>query len=769
MYRLRRKLRLRISAKILVYFLGIALVPMLVVSFVLTLRANDQLLANASEKQQAVATDLARRIDNNLASNMNMLVFIARQYSSGKYSGADIDQSLSTLLAQNVALKKVAIMETQTDSKNSITSGTMRNYLKQDKDVVINDDPLEVGAEVFNFIANKPYIISVGRDSENNSEIGIGIPILRKYEPATNDLFASQSGNADNIIGAIVGYYSVDELWQSVLSTELTKGGYVYVVGNEGFLVAHPDKKFLASHRQLSDTEAVKQFYRNDYSTRQTVSESGLDVISTPQKTLTNWAVVVQEPVSSVYASINSYIQMAATIGISVLILSIIIGIFFSRQLIRPLRELTLGAKRMEHGDFDQPINLKSNDELQELADTFNGMANGIKKLIGDLKMNNMRLKFEQIKLNNIISSVSDGVIAVNSQGNIISINPPAAVLIDQNPIHAEGKPLSELFTFEHDGEPFTPDITNGGIYRYVDLSLNQGSTTAYLDMMVAVLDHQDSDVAAIITLHDQTASRELSFMKLDFVAIAAHELRTPLTVVRGYLDMLSTGTAATELSIFNLENLAKATEGADQLRALINKLLNIARIERGDMEIFIEKLNLSKLVHENVDHHMSMAAAKEQKITYKASTDSAVYVPADSASIVEVVNNLIGNAIKYTGKGGKVKVNLIVEKSKGHVRVEVIDTGPGIPEELRDRLFTKFYRAERSLISGTRGTGLGLFISRTIIELQNGTIGIEPDNGDGSTFYFTLPLYDPDRDDEQIAKKSSGGIRGWFKKHPNS
>lgn len=449
--------------------------------------------------------------------------------------------------------------------------------------------------------------------------------------------------------------------------------------------------------------------------------------------------------------------------------LSVIFGIFFSRQLIRPLRELSLGAKRMEHGDFSQPIKVKSSDELQELADTFNGMANGIRKLISDLKLNNMRLKFEQIKLNNIISSVSDGVIAVNTDGKIVSINPPAALLIDKNPADIEGKLLTELFKFDHDGELFTPDIINGGIYRYTDLSLNQGNSIAYLDMMVAVLDHQDSDVAAIITLHDQTASRELSFMKLDFVAIAAHELRTPLTVVRGYLDMLNTGSASKELSIFNLEQLAKATEGADQLRALINKLLNIARIERGDMEIFIEKLNLSKLVHENVSNHMSMAAAKEQKISYKATTDSAVYVPADSASILEVVNNLIGNAIKYTGKGGKVKVNLIVEKDKDQVRVEVIDNGPGIPEDLRDRLFTKFYRAERSLISGTRGTGLGLFISKTIIELQNGTIGIEPDTGDGSTFYFTLPLYNPDRDDEQIAKKSSGGIRGWFKKRPNS
>ena len=758
--RFKPAVRLNISAKIFIYFLYLALVPLVSVTFVLVNTAHDQLLKDATNKQQAVAADLSRRVDNYLANDINLLAFQARLYSSQALDINKLDNSFSALFNQNATLQQVILQA---------SDGVQRSYIREGSTVTATSSSIDlINSGALAFLAGKSYILSVGRDTQNIPQIAIGIPILKKYSQPSSDLFAAPKAKAGNIIGGIVGYYNVSDLWESVLSTKIGEGAYAYVVDSTGNLVTHPDKEFLLgrNNTDLKSTDAVSQFIDGSTETEQTISEKGKDVISTPGKTSTDWGVIVQEPVSSIYASINSYIQLSATIGVIAIALTALTGLFFSRQLIRPLKELSQGVKRFGRGDFDQKIELNTKDELQELADTFNAMGQGIKKLIGDLKTNNLKLKIEQIKLNNIISSVSDGIVAVNSKGEVISINPPAALLLDGFPKAFEGKKIEDIFNWQHEGERFTPDLKNGGIYHYHDLTLNRGGSLAYLDIMVAVLNHRDSDIAAIITIHDQTASRELSFMKLDFVAIAAHELRTPLTVVRGYLDLLNTS-ATSELSIYNLENLHKAIDGADQLRQLINKLLNIARIERGDMEIFIEKMNFSKLVKENVEQHKSIAAQKEQILSYSCSTDSTVYVPADTASIMEVVNNLIGNALKYTGKGGKIKVRLEINSSEA--RLSVSDNGPGVPEELRDRLFTKFYRAERSLISGTRGTGLGLFISKTIIELQNGRIGIEPDKGNGSTFYFTLPIYNPERDDEIIAKKSSGGIRGWFKKRPRS
>ncbi len=747
-------LRPKISAKIFLYFLLIALVPLVVVSYLLVTTAHDQLLEDASAKQQAVATDLSRRVDNYLADNINLLSFEARLYSQRNLSTEQIDKSLATLFDQDASLEQVTMLPSDT-AQRTLTR-------QSDNKVKITSSALNPANRALDFVSGKSYILSVGRDEDNNPQITIGIPILKTYGAPTNDLFRSQSGAGSNIIGAIIGYYNVSDLWQSVLSAKIGSGGYAYVVSGEGNLVSHPDQQFLSSHTQLTDTQAVSQFLKGNTQTEQTVSETGQDVISTPHKTLAGWAVIVEEPVSSIYASINSYIQLSATIGIIAVALSILAGLFLSRQLVRPIRELSLGAKRLGQGMFDQTINVKTKDELQELADTFNRMGLSIQKLIGDLKTNNLRLMVEQAKLNNIIGSVSDGIVAVNDRGEIVSINPPAANMVNKSGNQLEGMLVSDVFGWTHDDKPYMPDLRTPGTHRHTDLVLKRGDTIIYLDLMVSVLEGQASNVAAIITIHDQTESRELSFMKLDFVAIAAHELRTPLTVVRGYLDILNTA-ALKEMSVFNLENLQKAIVGANQLKELINKLLNIARIERGDMEIFIEKLNLSKLVEENVEQHQPVAAQKQQVLTYDSNAKGTVYVPADTASIVEVLNNLIGNALKYNGKNGKIRVSLTVGAEQ--VRVEVADNGPGVPDELRDKLFTKFYRAERSLIAGTRGTGLGLFISKTIIELQKGTIGIEPDQGKGSVFYFTLPIYNPANDDEQVAKNTSGGIRGWFKK----
>lgn len=760
LYRVRYALRLRISAKIFIYFLGVALIPLIVLSIILVNVAHSQLSRDASAKQMAIANDLSHRVDNYFANDLNPLAFVARLYSTHTLSDDQMNQSLIALFNQNSTLEQITLL---TPSGGNLTLTMSGGIVKTTKS---GSGPAVSSALAF--LQNKQFFSSVGRDDNNYPQVAVGVPILKKYGAPSTGLFASESGPTSNISGAVVGYYNVSDLWASVLSTTIGKGGYAYVVDTAGSLVAHPDKQFTDSHRQVGSVQAVQEFlHGNNVSTHETTSETGQDVISTVHKSLNGWAVVVEEPVSSINADINSYLQLATIVDLIVMFLTIIAGVFFSRQLINPIRQLSIGARRMEHGIFDHKIEVKTKDEFRELAGSFNSMALSIKKLISDLQANNLRLRIEQIKLNNIISSVSDGVIAVNSKGEILSVNPPAAVLVHQSPKNLEGKRLMDEFAWEHDEKRFMPDLEQGGIYHYADLMLKRGDGIVYLDLIVAVLSHQDSDVAAIITIQDKTESRELSFMKLDFVAIAAHELRTPLTVVRGYLDMLNTGSAVRELSIFNLENLSKATVGADQLRELINKLLNIARIERGDMEIFPEKLNLSKLVADNVDEHKSAAAQREQVIGFNSSSNSIVYAPADSASIVEVLNNLIGNAIKYTGKGGRIRVNLIV--NGGTVRVEVKDNGPGVPDDLRDRLFTKFYRAERSLIAGTRGTGLGLFISKTIIELQDGTIGIEPDRGDGSTFYFTLPIYNAARDDELIAKKTSGGIRGWFKKRPTS
>jgi two-component system sensor histidine kinase VicK len=758
----RKTLKLKISSKLLLFFLIVSLVPLFVATIVLVNSGKKLLLNAAVTRQQIVANDTANRVDSYLSSKVSALTLQSEIYSDSNLNESSADQNLAVLMKQDHDLEQVSLLN---------SSGQQQIVFNQQGEVHTLSNMSQSDAfKAVSYLKGQNFIGPVTYNSNNEPQITIAVPLLKtNLSQNLNDLPAAslnKYSSPSDFLGVLVANYNISDLWQSVLSIKIGHGGYAYVVDGLGNLVAHPNKQFLTTHQKLSSVPAVAQFINGDFSTRETTSEVGSKVISTPKElSLTNWAVIVEEPVSSVYSGINSFIKLSSIITFIAVVLSIAMSLVFRKQLLDPIKRLMFGAKKLEGGDFGYTVTINSNDELQELANTFNTMGLSIKKLIGDLETKNVNLVTEQTKLNNIIRSVSDGVIALNDKGEVLSINPPAAKLINKRPEDVRGKRIVDLFPWTVDDKPCVIELKKPGLYHYTDLALQQGKEVSYLDIMVSVIDSKDSDVTGIITIHDLTQSRELEFMKLDFVAIAAHELRTPLTVVQGYLSLLNTE-ALDQLSIFNIENLQKAILGTDQLRNLINKLLNMSRIERGEMELSIDKLDLSKLVNEVVSQHQPTAAQREQSIIYKSNTTKNVYVPGDVSSLTEVLNNLLGNALKFTDEGGTVKVNLDVNEANDEVRVEVIDNGPGVPTALRPRLFTKFYRAQRSLVAGNRGTGLGLFISKSIIELHHGKIGLEPYTGKGSTFYFTLPVYNEAKHAKLLSKdRESGGIRGWFKK----
>ncbi len=759
-----KKFRLTISTKLLIFFLIVSLIPLFLVNIVLVSSAKSLLLNAAETRQQIVADDTASNVDNYLANKTSALSFQAGVFAVRNLNTSGTSPNLAVLVKEDPTVQKVAYLNASGIEENAFTQqGQVQNLTNQ----ASSDAFKAIG-----FLGGKNYISSVSYDSEGNPQITIAVPVLKtNLSQNYNNLQSANFGkytDPSDIQGVIVANYDISGLWQSVLSTKIGNGGYAYVVDGLGNLVAHPNNKYLISHQKISTVQAVNEFITGQTGTRQTVSEIGKNVISTPRKlTRTNWAVIVEEPVSSIFAGINSFLKLSEIIFIGAVIFSILMSLIFRKQLINPINKLMFGVKSIEHGDYDQTIVVKSNDELQELANTFNSMGLNIKNLVGDLKNKNQNLVVEQTKLNSIISSVSDGIVALNDMGEIISINPPAARLINNIPIDLKGKTITDYYPFLHEGKQLIIELIKPGQYQYNDLTLYRGNEISYLDVMVTVIDRKDSDIAAILTIHDQTQSRELDVMKLDFVAIAAHELRTPVTVVQGYLSLLKYE-ALNQLTIHNIENLQKAIVGTDQLRDLINKLLNISRIERGEMDIHIEKLDLAQLVKEVSSHHEPTALIRGQHIIYTCNVEDYVYVPGDISSLTEVLNNLIGNAMKYTPEGGNIRVKVIASKTQA--RVEVSDEGPGIATDARNKLFTKFYRVERSLVAGNRGTGLGLYISKTIIDLHHGKIGLEPYTGKGSVFYFDLPIYVPELHDKLVSKeKESGGIHGWFKKRTPS
>jgi two-component system phosphate regulon sensor histidine kinase PhoR len=242
-----------------------------------------------------------------------------------------------------------------------------------------------------------------------------------------------------------------------------------------------------------------------------------------------------------------------------------------------------------------------------------------------------------------------------------------------------------------------------------------------------------------VITLRDMSREREFEAMKLDFVSMAAHELRTPLTALRGYLSILQEEDSTAKLPATSQKFLDRSLISANQLSSLVENLLNVSRIERGALKVELAPVQLANLISDTMTNLVDVARQKQIDLTFDRPEKPLPLVMADQFRLAEVVTNLVANGINYTKSGGHVKV--AIKKDGDTIVTSVQDNGEGIPASSLPHLFTKFYRVQSSLAQGSKGTGLGLFISKAIVEAHYGKIWVESVEGKGSTFWFSLPI----------------------------
>ena len=230
---------------------------------------------------------------------------------------------------------------------------------------------------------------------------------------------------------------------------------------------------------------------------------------------------------------------------------------------------------------------------------------------------------------------------------------------------------------------------------------------------------------------------KNLDQQKNEFISMAAHELRAPMTAIKGYISMVTQGDAG-QISEKARGFLADANTINDRLIRLVNNMLNVSRIEEGRMVFQLETEELSHVIRAVYSQFVPEAERKGLDYSLKIPKHIRDKVEVDPDRIYEVIANLISNAIKYTDEGS-VEVKLL-QPDKGMVRFEVVDTGPGISSQEQEKLFQKFYRIETN-VGKTTGTGLGLYISKLLMEKFNGKIGLISDLKKGSTFWFEIPI----------------------------
>jgi NtrC-family two-component system sensor histidine kinase KinB len=417
--------------------------------------------------------------------------------------------------------------------------------------------------------------------------------------------------------------------------------------------------------------------------------------------------------------------------------LSLVFSLLLSHVMVQPLRQIMGATRKLAEGDYDARVAVHSSDELGNLAFDFNAMAERLK----DYKELDVRqILSEKQKSEAILRSIDDGIVVLGADDlRVREVNPTAGRILGIPPEQAKGRHVLEVVknegVFEQikraAGSAETPPAPEE--QRVLTLARDQ-TEYHYQFSLTAVRAPGEPAASIVLLLRDITRLKELDRLKSEFVMAASHELRTPLTSMEMSVELLQERVAS-RLGEKEQQLLAAAREEILRLKALVNDLLDISRIEAGKMPMDFEQVVVQKLLGQAVGVLGNQPGEKGVELS-SAAEPGLPLVRADVNKIVWVLTNLISNALRYTAAGGYIRLH--AKRVGPQVHISVADNGQGIPYEYQSHIFDKFVQVRGQNPAG--GTGLGLAISREIVRAHGGTIWVDSHPGQGSTFTFTLP-----------------------------
>lgn len=409
--------------------------------------------------------------------------------------------------------------------------------------------------------------------------------------------------------------------------------------------------------------------------------------------------------------------------------------------------------------------------EIGEIASALTQVSGALESTRSQAQSETELITAERSKLRSVLGAMTDGVFALDHSGRIILYNRAAEDITGRSLAEVAGQLAEKVLPFRRNGElimtRWLGDHADAdhqvGTWKGLELYHADGHSL-FVNVQAVSLHDDPNGIAALITFHDLTASHQLEEMQVDFVALAAHELRTPITEIKASLDILAH--EATRLTASDRHFLDQAITSSEELSSLLHNLLGVARIEHGELSCNPIPSDYSAFIIKTTDALTKRALNSQRRLSLQVN-NPLPHVAIDEVSIREVLTNLVDNALKHTSpKTGRITIT--VTPFTGYVETTVEDNGEGIPENAIPRLFTKFFRVGE-LQSRTRGTGLGLYISRAIVEAHGGSIWAQSQVGEGSTFTFRLPAVARSAGNGNNNHKTNlttRGAHGWIKKH---
>ncbi|CAH0124743.1 cell wall metabolism sensor histidine kinase WalK [Peribacillus simplex] len=441
------------------------------------------------------------------------------------------------------------------------------------------------------------------------------------------------------------------------------------------------------------------------------------------------YVIAEMENVFEQMDEINSIFMTGTAIALAI---TAILGILLARTITRPMSDMRKQALVMAKGNFSRKVRVYGDDEIGQLAVTFNNLT---KKL----QESQSSTEGERRKLSSVLANMTDGVISTDRRGRVNLINEPAAQLLNVSSETVMNQPIIEVLGLEEE-------------YKFEDLleeresiilDYSKKNRPFVLRGNFSVIQKETGFVNGLITvLHDITEQEKIESERREFVANVSHELRTPLTTMRSYLEALAEGAWKDEEIAPSF--LSVTQNETERMIRLVNDLLQLSKMDSKDYRLKTGWVNFNKFYDHIIDR---FEMTKNDDITFKRDLPKEAYfVDIDEDKITQVLYNVISNSLKYSPEGGQVTFR--VRASDGFIIVSITDQGVGIPKNVIDKIFDRFYRVDKARARNLGGTGLGLAIAKEMVVAHGGKIWAESVDGKGTTVFFTLPYEQEEEDD---------------------
>lgn len=451
--------------------------------------------------------------------------------------------------------------------------------------------------------------------------------------------------------------------------------------------------------------------------------------------------ISLESNIESVYNQVDDISLVFIRSSIVAIIASLILAHLISRAITKPIKEMQTQTKQIADGDYSGSLVVHGEDELGQLAKLINDLSD-------DVSEAQEWIESERRRLHSVLTHMTDGVVATDRRGLITTINDMAQSMLNCTQEDVLGKKLTTVLDLE-DNFRMREIITQERDIAVEESALGE---SLILRASFSVIQRESGFISGYVcVLHDITEQKRIDEERKQFVSNVSHELRTPLTSLRSYIEALSDGAwKDPELAPRFLE----VTQGeTDRMIRMVQDLLHLSRIDSGKSDLELEIIDVKELF-EHVLRRFDMLVNSNEYDQKIYSIESQImidsqFIEADSDRFIQVLDNLLNNAIKYSPDGGIITGKLRLNGQGDRVILSIADEGMGIPKSDLQKVFSRFYRVDRARSRAMGGSGLGLAISKEVIEQHGGKIWARSVEQVGTTFYISMPIVMFDGEDE--------------------